>query len=109
MIMPVVSMVTAGDYFYSRDKGIYNEYNNGTVNNQSYRQDWRRPVNVEIFMSQGRGSVINQLCETRVKGGASRGAALKSLVVYANKRFGTKRLECEFFPKTLRGALTGSR
>lgn len=98
MIMPVVSMVTAGDYFYSRDKGIYNEYNNGTVNNQSYRQDWRRPVNVEIFMNQGEGSVINQLCETRVKGGASRGAALKSLVVYANKRFGTKRLEYEFFP-----------
>ena len=103
MIMPVVSMVTVGDYFYSRDKGIYNEYNNGTVNNQSYRQDWRRPVNVEIFMSQGEGSVINQLCETRVKGGASRGAALKSLVVYANKRFGTKRLECEFFPEDAPG------
>ncbi len=103
MIMPVVSMVTAGDYFYSRDKGIYNEYNNGTVNNQSYRQDWRRPVNVEIFMSRGEGSVINQLCETRVKGGASRGAALKSLVVYANKRFGTKRLECEFFPEDAPG------
>lgn len=40
---------------------------------------------------------MNQLCETRVKGGASRGAALKSLVMYANKRFGTKRFVHEFF------------
>lgn len=98
MTMPVVSMVTDRDYFYSRSLGIYNEYNNGTVNNVSNRKDWRRPVNVEIFWEPGKGSVINQLCETRVKGGASRGEALKSLVVYANKRFGTKRLEYEFFP-----------
>ena len=37
------------------------------------------------------------------RSGASRGAALKSLVVYANKRFGTKRLECEFFPEDAPG------
>lgn len=98
MTMPVVSMVTASDYFYSRELGIYNDYNNGTVNNVSSSHDWRRPVNVEIFWEEGKPGVINQLCETRVKGGASRGAALKSLVVYANKRFGAKRLEYEFFP-----------
>lgn len=98
MTMPVVSMVTDRNYFYSLSMGIYNENNNGTVNNVSHSNDWRRPVNVEIFWEPDKGSVINQLCETRVKGGASRGAALKSLVVYANKRFGTKRLEYEFFP-----------
>lgn len=98
MTMPVVSMVTDENYFYSRELGIYNDHNNGTVGNVSSSHDWRRPVNVEIFWEQGKPGVINQLCETRVKGGASRGAALKSLVVYANKRFGTKRLEYEFFP-----------
>lgn len=98
MTMPLVSMVTDRNYFYSRDKGIYNEYNNGTVNGVSYSNDWRRPVNVEIFTEIGKGSVVNQLCETRVKGGASRSEALKSLVVYANKRFGEKRLSYEFFP-----------
>jgi hypothetical protein len=34
-----------------------------------------------------------------VAGGQSREHALKTLVVYANKRFGTKRLEYEFFPE----------
>jgi len=99
MTMPVVSMVTVGDYFYSEKLGIYNEANNGV----SARNDWRRPVNVEIFWKQGEKSVINQLCETRVKGGASRGMILKSLVIYANKRFGTKRLEYEFFPEDAPG------
>lgn len=99
MTMPVVSMVTVGNYFYDKTLGIYHSGNNG----ESARNDWRRPVNVEIFWKQGGESVINQLCETRVKGGASRGSALKSLVIYANKRFGTKRLEYEFFPEDAAG------
>lgn len=33
-----------------------------------------------------------------MKGGASRGSGLKSLAVYANKRFGEKRFYHEFFP-----------
>ena len=99
MTMPVVSMVTVDDYFYSDKLGIYNDANNG----DSASNDWRRPVNVEIFWQQGKESVINQLCETRVKGGASRGMVLKSLVIYANKRFGTKRLEYEFFPEDAPG------
>ena len=99
MTMPVVSMVTAGKYFYDKSVGIYHSENNG----DSARNDWRRPVNVEIFWKQGEESVINQLCETRVKGGGSRWLDLKSLVLYANKRFGTKRFEYEFFPEDAAG------
>lgn len=95
--LPVVSMVTNKDYFYDNKLGIYvnGNYNSQTPN---YEYDWRRPVNIEYFEGADTQSSINQLCETRVKGGATRGSALKSLAVYANKRFGEKRFNYEFFP-----------
>lgn len=90
--VPVISIVTDQKYFDDAKIGIY--ANNTNKNNQ---HDWRRPVNVEFFFDND-SSVINQLCETRVAGGQSRESALKTLVVYAHKRFGTKRLAYEFFP-----------
>lgn len=95
MTMPIVSVVTNGDYFYSDELGIYN-YDNNNLNVQN---DWRRPINMELFWKPGEKSVLNQLCETRVKGGSSREHSLKSLVFYANKRFGEKRFNYEFFPE----------
>lgn len=97
LTLPVVSMVTNHDYFYDNKLGIYvqGNYTNHTPN---YEYDWRRPVNIEYFEAAETESAINQLGETRVKGGATRGSALKSLAVYANKRFGTKRFTYEFFP-----------
>ena len=95
--LPVVSIVTNKDYFYDNKLGIYvkGNYNSQTPN---YEYDWRRPINIEYFEASETESAINQLCETRVKGGATRGSALKSLAVYANKRFGEKRFNYEFFP-----------
>ena len=97
LTLPVVSMVTNSDYFYGNKLGIYvqGNYTNHTPN---YEYDWRRPINIEYFEAADTESSINQLCETRVKGGATRGSALKSLAVYANKRFGEKRFNYEFFP-----------
>ena len=95
--LPVVSIVTNRDYFYDNKLGIYvqGNYTNHTPN---YEYDWRRPINYEYFEGADTPCSINQLCETRVKGGATRGNALKSLAVYANKRFGEKRFNYEFFP-----------
>lgn len=95
--LPVVSIVTDNKYFYDNKFGIYVDgtYNSGKKN---YEYDWRRPINIEMFESVDEESVINQVCETRVQGGASRGSQLKSLIIYANKRFGQKRLKYEFFP-----------
>lgn len=96
--IPIVSIVTDRKYFYDNKLGIYVDgtYNSGKKN---YEYDWRRPVNIEIFEEEGKPSVINQLGETRCHGGASRGAKFKSLAVYANKRFGEKRFNCELFPE----------
>lgn len=95
--LPVVSIVSDGDYFYDSSFGILVE---GTFNSEkpNFEYDWRRPVNLEYFDHMGGECIINQLCETRVKGGASRECPLKSMAIYANKRFGTKRFNCEFFP-----------
>ena len=97
LTLPVVSIVTDDKHFYHNKQGIYV---NGTYSSskKNYEYDWRRPINFEYFEGENTASLLNQLCETRVQGGASRGAQLKSLVVYANKRFGTKRLDYEFFP-----------
>lgn len=102
MTLPIVSVVCPDGYFNNNKIGIYVDGNYNS-NKKNYEYDWRRPVNIELFENPDEASVINQLCETRVKGGASRGAKLKSLVMYANKRFGTKRFEYEFFPEDAPG------
>ncbi len=97
MTLPVVSLVTNNKYFNDSKIGIYV---NGTYSSsrKNYEYDWRRPVNFEFFVDADSASQLNQLGETRVAGAASRGQQLKTLVVYANKRFGEKHLKYEFFP-----------
>lgn len=96
--IPIVSIVTDRKYFYDNKIGIYvkGTYKSGESN---YKYDWRRPINLEFFTAEGEESQLNQLCETRVAGAASRDAQLKSLALYANKRFGEKRFNYEFFPE----------
>ena len=92
MTLPVISLVTDQSYWYDDRIGILT--NNDADNNN----DWRRPVNIEYFESAGSESTLNQLGETRVCGNTSRAYKLKSLAIYTNKRFGTKRFDHEFFP-----------
>ena len=95
--LPVISIVSDNNYFYDDLKGILVDgtYNSGK---QNYKYDWRRPINIEYFENKEANSELNQLCETRVAGNSTRIFPLKSLIVFANKRFGTKRLKYEFFP-----------
>ena len=97
MTLPVIAINTDNKYLNDNKIGIYvdGNYESGKKN---YEHDWRRPINIEYFAAEKEASQLNQLCETRIAGGATRGNKFKTLVVYANKRFGTKRLEYEFFP-----------
>lgn len=94
--LPVISITTDTDYLYSDDMGIYSDHLY-TDNQANYTHDWRRPINIEFFFDHHR-SDINQLCETRISGGYTRKFALKTFAIYANKRFGNKRFDYEFFP-----------
>lgn len=93
--LPIISIVGDDSYFYSDDLGILATGKDSE--NPNYRNDWRRPVNFEYFTSSNTNSIFNQLGETRVKGQSSREFSLKSMIAYANKRFGTKRFSYEFF------------
>lgn len=97
MTIPVVSMITDNRYFFDNKIGIYVEDKNN-IENSNYFHDWRRPVNIEYFPASNSEAAINQLGETRIQGGYTRRNSLKSLAVYANKRFGEKRFNYEFFP-----------
>ena len=97
LTLTVVSIITDNKYLNDAKIGIYVD---GTYNNtkKNYEYDWRRPMNIELFETSGKESVINQLGEMRICGGATRSSVRKSLAIYANKRFGEKRFDYEFFP-----------
>lgn len=92
--MPIMAIATDPDYLYSESIGILHGVKG---ENPNYGYDWRRPVNVEMFMpgENGHKMLFNQLGETRVKGNTTRQLAQKSMTVYANKRFGEKRFNTE--------------
>jgi len=92
--MPLISLVTDPDYLYDEQIGILS----GQGDNANWLNDWRRPLNVEYYDTEG-NMIINQLGNTRVQGGATRTNPQKSMAVYANKRFGEKRFNSsDFWP-----------
>lgn len=95
--LPILSIVTDPRYLTDSVMGIYVDGCGGD-DRKNYEHDWRRPINLEFFEAGGQPSQLNQLCETRIAGNATRIHPLKSLAVYAHKRFGEKRLACELFP-----------
>jgi len=105
LTLPVISIVTNKKYFEDSSIGIYVD-GSYSSDKKNYQYNWRRPVNIEYFEGEATESGVNQLCETRVMGNASRGFQLKSLTVYANKRFGKKRIKYEFFPDQRPGVNT---
>ena len=94
MTVPIISIQTNNRYLNDRTIGIF-------ANNKSKTEkvDWRRPINIEMFTGEDSESIFNQLGETRIQGGYSRGNDLKSMAIYANKRFDPvkKRFDYEFF------------
>ncbi|MCM1110739.1 MAG: CotH kinase family protein [Clostridium sp.] len=87
--MPIVCMTTDERNLYDEEIGMLYNY---------MEEDWRRPVNIEIFDGETHQQVINQQGETEIQGWSSRQFAQKSLKLYANKRFGTKRFNHPLWP-----------
>ncbi len=98
LTLPVVSIITDNTYLNDAKIGIYVDGTYSGGEKKNYEYDWRRPMNIELFETSGKESVINQLGEMRICGGATRSSVRKSLAIYANKRFGEKRFNYEFFP-----------
>lgn len=110
LTLPVLSITTDSSYLFGPDKGIfvwgksYTDQYAEETEEHLYRKysnlyhNWRRPMNLEYFDGSNHASVINQLGEMRISGGGSRYEhEQKSFIIYANKRFGTKRYYYPFF------------
>lgn len=88
--LPIISIATNNNYLYSDSIGIL------SLNTSNYLYDWRRPVNSE-FLVKGDNRWFNQIGEVAISGNTTRSFEQKSLKVYANKRFGTKRYNGSFW------------
>ncbi|HEX2956930.1 MAG TPA: CotH kinase family protein [Chitinispirillaceae bacterium] len=110
LTLPVLSITTDTSYLFDPEHGIFvwgKEYiSKYSEENEEYKfrqysnlsHNWRRPMNIEYFDGNNHTPVINQTGEMRISGGGSRFQhEQKSFVVYANKRFGTKRFYHKFF------------
>jgi hypothetical protein len=99
---PVVSISCPVDSLFSFERGIYvpgaaleadnlvwsgNYFNTGS--------DWERRSNFEYF-DDGE-AVVNQTIGLRIHGGKTRGAAQKTMRLYARSSYGEKRLDYPFF------------
>ncbi|HEY3372174.1 MAG TPA: CotH kinase family protein [Prolixibacteraceae bacterium] len=103
MNLPVISLVTDPDNFFSDQTGIYVQ---GTAGVAGYctsvphnvNQDWERPVNIELFEKDGTIG-LNQLAGVKIFGGCSRVRyPIKSLAFYARKEYETSTFKYQLFP-----------
>lgn len=93
--LPILSLSTDNKFLFDEEIGIYTDgKEDSTIKN--YEEDWHRPVTIEYFDTIG-SQKINQLGEMRVAGATSRVHPMKSLIVYANKRFGEKSFKHPFW------------
>lgn len=99
--IPIVSISTDPENFFSGGMGIYVEGYRGITGLCSeipvnWNRDWERPINIEYYTTDG-NQVINQMAGTKIFGGCSRTASFKSLALYARKRYGDNSFSHPFF------------
>lgn len=98
LTLPVISMVTPPENLYDEKIGII--ANNWSTDSDK-RYNWRRPVIMDYFPLGSSNARFTQLCEIRVSGAWSRANDQKSLIAYANSRFGSKDwFTAQFWPYT---------
>lgn len=101
--LPVISLVTDPDHFFSDSTGIYVQGTGGVAGYctsvpHNVNQDWERPVNIELYEKDGtRG--LNQMAGVKIFGGCSRVRfPMKSLAFYARKEYETASFNYKLFP-----------
>ncbi|MDO5575836.1 MAG: chitobiase/beta-hexosaminidase C-terminal domain-containing protein, partial [Fibrobacter sp.] len=102
--LPVLSVTIDTSYLFDPHIGIFvwgENYTSQYAEERDYYKyrmnsnlfyDWRRPANIEYFDGKDHVQSVNQIGEIRISGGGSRFQhEQKSFIIYANKRFETKR------------------
>lgn len=99
--LPVFSLVTDPDNFFSDTSGIYVAGTNGIPGNcstepRNWNQDWERPVSLEFFESN-KSLAFSVNAGVKIFGGCSRLYPQKSLGFYFRKQYGTDKLRYRLF------------
>lgn len=100
--LPVFSIVTDPDNFFSDTSGIYVTGTNGITGNcstvpRNWNQDWERPINMEFF-ERDKSLAFNVKTGVKINGGCSRIYAMKSLAFYFRGSYGYDKLNYRLFP-----------
>ncbi len=101
--LPVISIVTDRENFFSDSIGIYvpgDHYDGENYHTGNFRQrgeEWERPVHIEYFERDGTLG-FGQDAGARIHGGYSRSFPMKSLRMYARSLYGVNRFYYPVFP-----------
>ncbi len=104
-LLPVFSLVTDPENFFSDTSGIYVAGTNGIIDHcstvpRNWNQDWERPVDIEFF-EQNRMPAFSVSAGVKIFGGCARLYAEKSLAFYLRGEYGFKKLAYRLFPDQL--------
>ncbi|NQV36310.1 MAG: CotH kinase family protein, partial [Phycisphaeraceae bacterium] len=100
--LPFISIVTDPDNFFSDERGIYvtgtrgrGGYCDSAIRN--LKQDWERPVNIELYDVEGQLG-LNQRAGVKIFGGCSRHRfPQKSLALFARRTYGKGSFQYQLF------------
>ncbi|MBX7181204.1 MAG: CotH kinase family protein [Bacteroidia bacterium] len=100
--LTVISLTTDSAYFFSPDSGIFITGPNASPDYPYYGanfwQDWKVPLHLEFFESNGRKR-LDQWVDAEIHGGSqNRTKPMKSLHLEAKTAYGNNRMVCRFFP-----------
>lgn len=99
--IPVVSLITEPDNFFSDETGIYvlgeGSFPDFPYVGSNIWEDWERPVHVSLYDEDNLKLDFNG--GTKIFGGWSRANDQRSLSIFARGRYGTSEIEYPLFPQ----------
>jgi len=100
--LPIFSIATNADNFFSNDSGIYVEGTNGIEGNcstspRNWNQDWERPISLEFFEAD-KNLAFKINAGIKINGGCSRLYNQKSLAIFMRNEYGFGKLNYQLFP-----------
>lgn len=94
--LPVVSLISEPDHYFSDESGIYVYGNSEEGNYAEHGIEWERLTLMQYFENDGTFAFEQEL-GARIHGGGGRNSAIKNLRMYARDEYGKTTLEYDFF------------
>jgi len=100
--LPVFSLSTNPENFFSDTSGIYVEGTNGITGHcstapRNWNQDWERPIDIQFF-EKDRSIGFSASAGVQIYGGCTRLYPMKSLAFYFRGSYGFGKLHYKLFP-----------